>query len=58
MLLNNNSNTNETKTAITHGIPVWQRVYRQLELHKIKNITSYEVNGNLFIVVPLEEKSV
>ena len=33
----------------------WQKVYRQLELNKISNITSYQVNNNLYIVVPLED---
>jgi hypothetical protein len=33
----------------------WQQVYKQLELNKIANVTSYQVNGNLFIVVPIEE---
>ena len=36
-------------------LPVWQQVYQQLRLNKIKGITSYQVNGNLFIVVPLEK---
>ncbi len=44
------------KSNCNTPLPAWQRVYRQLELHKIKNITSYQVNGNLFIVVPLEEE--
>lgn len=34
----------------------WQMVYRKLELHKIPNITSYQVDDHLFIVVPLGKK--
>lgn len=33
--------------------PPWQVVYRQLRLHKLSNVTSYQVNGNLYIVVPV-----
>jgi hypothetical protein len=36
-------------------IPAWQKVYQQLKLNNIDDIVTYEVNGNLFIVVPLEK---
>lgn len=36
--------------------PAWQQVYKKLELNEISGITSYQVNGNLFIVIPLEEE--
>lgn len=34
--------------------PSWQRVYQQLDINKIENVTSYQVNNNLYIVVPLD----
>ena len=37
------------------ALPAWQQVYRKLELNEISGITSYQVNGNLFIVIPIEE---
>ncbi len=34
----------------------FQRVYKQLQLNKIKNVTSYQVNNDMFIVVPLDKE--
>ena len=43
------------KRKIGNPVSNWQKVYQQLELNKIDNVTSYQVNNNLFIVVPLED---
>lgn len=43
------------KRRVVNPSSNWQKVYQQLELNKINNVTSYQVNNNLFIVVPLED---
>lgn len=48
------SQTSESSLYIKKGQELpWQFVYRQLRLHKLANVTSYQVNGNLYIVVPV-----
>lgn len=34
----------------------WQLIYRQLKLYKMPNVTSYQVNGNLYIIVPVRKE--
>jgi hypothetical protein len=46
--------TRSNKLYVSNGRELpWQYVYRQLRLNKVKNVTSYQVNGNLYIVVPV-----
>ena len=35
----------------------WHHLYQILKLKKIKNFNSYQVNDNLYIVIPLEDNN-